>query len=68
MVWPISARGWLVTESVRGDGGAGPPKGKRYMFVRRGPDAFRDQDAETEEGGPPATDPDNNRRPQQDEN
>jgi succinate dehydrogenase flavoprotein subunit len=64
MVWPISVRGLLVTESVRGDGGVlRNSEGKRYMFGYV-PDVFRAQYAETEEEADRwYTDPDNNRRP-----
>ena len=41
MVWPISVRGLLVTESVRGDGGVlRNSEGRRYMFDYV-PDVFR---------------------------
>ncbi len=64
MVWPISVRGLLVTESVRGDGGVlRNSEGKRYMF-NYVPDVFRGQYAETEEEADRwYSDPDNNRRP-----
>jgi len=64
MVWPISVRGLLVTESVRGDGGVlKNSEGKRYMF-NYVPDVFRAQYAETEEEADRwYTDPDHNRRP-----
>src|SRR5512140_1225985 len=64
MVWPISVRGLLVTESVRGDGGVlRNSEGKRFMFDYI-PDVFRDQYATSEaEGDRWYTDPDNNRRP-----
>ncbi len=64
MVWPVSVRGLLVTESVRGDGGVlRNSEGKRYMF-NYVPDVFRAQYAETEEEADRwYTDPDNNRRP-----
>src|SRR5579863_1271339 len=49
MVWPLSVRGLLVTESVRGDGGILKNSlGERYMF-NYVPEVFRDQYAETEE-------------------
>jgi succinate dehydrogenase / fumarate reductase flavoprotein subunit len=64
MVWPISVRGLLVTESVRGDGGVlRNSEGKRYMF-NYVPDLFRAQYAETEEEADRwYDDPDHNRRP-----
>src|SRR5271170_167505 len=64
MVWPISVRGLLVTESVRGDGGVlRNSEGKRYMF-NYVPDVFRAQYAETEEEADRwYNDPDHNRRP-----
>ncbi len=64
MVWPLSVKGLLVTESVRGDGGVlRNSAGKRFMFDYV-PDVFRAQYAETEEEGDRwYTDPDNNRRP-----
>jgi succinate dehydrogenase / fumarate reductase, flavoprotein subunit len=63
-VWPISVRGLLVTESVRGDGGVlRNSEGKRYMFGYV-PDVFRAQYAETEEEADRwYSDPDHNRRP-----
>jgi succinate dehydrogenase / fumarate reductase flavoprotein subunit len=64
MVWPISVRGLLVTESVRGDGGVlRNSEGKRYMF-NYVPDVFRAQYAQTEEEADRwYDDPDHNRRP-----
>jgi succinate dehydrogenase / fumarate reductase flavoprotein subunit len=64
MVWPVSVKGILVTESVRGDGGVlKNSDGKRFMFDYV-PDVFRAQYAETEEEADRwYTDPDNNRRP-----
>jgi succinate dehydrogenase / fumarate reductase flavoprotein subunit len=64
MVWPLSVRGLLVTESVRGDGGVlRNAEGNRFMFSYV-PDVFRSMYAETEEEGDRwYTDPDNNRRP-----
>jgi succinate dehydrogenase / fumarate reductase flavoprotein subunit len=64
MVWPVSVKGILVTESVRGDGGVlKNSDGKRFMFDYV-PDVFRRQYAETEEEADRwYSDPENNRRP-----
>ncbi|GIG65482.1 fumarate reductase/succinate dehydrogenase flavoprotein subunit [Phytomonospora endophytica] len=64
MVWPLSVKGLLVTESVRGDGGVlRNSEGKRFMFDYI-PEVFKAQYATTEEEGDRwYTDPDNNKRP-----
>jgi succinate dehydrogenase / fumarate reductase, flavoprotein subunit len=64
MVWPLSVKGLLVTESVRGDGGIlKNTEGKRFMFDYV-PAVFRKQYAETEkEADAWYDDQSNNRRP-----